>query len=528
MAKRKEPATPIEHPELKHPSTQRAKEVDGDTPYNELKELLESQKTDRQVEVVLHWFRSKDLRIYDNRALHDAAETAKEADAPLICAYLHCPAELNWHGTSPARTDFIIKNLQLIQQELKELDIPLVFLEASERNKIVPTIVDFIKDNEISHVFANYEYEVDELRRDLKLLKHGSEEKFQVALRHDQTVVEPLTILTGSGKPMKVFTPYHKAWCAEVAGDPTLLDTVPAPSKNSSNAKKKVVKLFESKAPKAPKEKQFVSNEERDRIRNLWPAGHKAGIDRMQRFVDQIDNYAATRSNPAKNSTSRMSPYFAAGVVSVREVLQLVKKYNGNSADFSQSAADPGVYGWVREIVFRELYRQTLLDTPHMSMSMPTNLKFDFVHWEDDEEGYKRWEEGTLGVPFVDAGMRQISTEKYMHNRLRMNVSSYLYCNLLINYRRGERFFASTGWEPSYTVFNPVSQAEKNDPDGEYIRKWIPELRGVKGKAVFDPYHRLPKEEFEKLGYPAPYVDWSETKARAIERFKSDMRNAEP
>lgn len=77
-------------------------------------------------------------------------------------------------------------------------------------------------------------------------------------------------------------------------------------------------------------------------------------------------------------------------------------------------------------------------------------------------------------------------------------------------------------------MFNPVSQAEKNDPDGEYIRKWIPELRDVKGKAVFDPYHRLPKEEFEKLGYPAPYVDWSETKARAIERFKSDMRDAEP
>lgn len=539
MAKRKEPATAVEHPELKHPSTTRAKEVDADTPYHELKARLESQKTDHEVTGVLHWFRSKDLRIHDNRALHDAAETAKEAGTPLICAYLHCPAELNWHGTSPARTDFIIENLELMQQELKELDVPLVFLGASERDQIVPTIVDFIKNNKVSHVFANHEYEVDELRRDLKLLKHGSEEQFQFALRHDQTVMEPLTMLTGGGKPMKVFTPYHKAWCAEVAGDPTLLDTVPAPAKNSSDAKKKIAKLFDSEAPKAPKEKQFTSDEERDHVRKMWPAGHKAGMDRLQSFLDQIGNYAATRSNPAKNSTSRMSPYFAAGVVSVREALQLVKKCNGNSTDFSQSAADPGVYGWVREIVFRELYRQTLLDTPHMSMSMPTNLKFDFVQWEDDEEGYKRWEEGTLGVPFVDAGMRQIAAEKYMHNRLRMNVSSYLYCNLLINYRRGERYFASTlidwdlannhqGWEPSYTVFNPVSQAEKNDPDGEYIRKWIPELRDVKGKAVFDPYHRLPKEEFEKLGYPAPYVDWSETKARAIERFKSDMRDAEP
>jgi deoxyribodipyrimidine photo-lyase len=139
------------------------------------------------------------------------------------------------------------------------------------------------------------------------------------------------------------------------------------------------------------------------------------------------------------------------------------------------------------------------------------------VQWEDDEEGYRRWEEGTLGVPFVDAGMRQIKHKAYMHNRLRMNVSSYLYCNL-IDYRRGERYFAETlidwdlsnntqGWESSYTVFNPVSQAEKNYPEGEYIRKWVPELKDVKGKAVFDPYNRLSKEAFERLGYPKPYID---------------------
>lgn len=120
-----------------------------------------------------------------------------------------------------------------------------------------------------------------------------------------------------------------------------------------------------------------------------------------------------------------------------------------------------------------------------------------------------------------------------------MNVSSYLYCNLLIDYRRGERYFAETlvdwdlnnntqGWESSYPVFNPVSQAERNDPDGEYIRRWVPELRNVKGKTVFDPYNRLAKEEFEKLGYPEPYVDWQETKQRAMERFKTDMKDAEP
>jgi deoxyribodipyrimidine photo-lyase len=234
-----------------------------------------------------------------------------------------------------------------------------------------------------------------------------------------------------------------------------------------------------------------------------------------------------------------MSAYFSAGMVSVREALSKVMEYNSGSSDFGTSGASAGVASWVREIVFRELYRQTTLTTPHTVMNMPQNLKFDFVKWETDEEGWKKWHEGKTGVPFVDAGMRQLNHEAYMHNRLRMNVSSYLYCNLLIDYRRGERYFAETlidwdlsnntqGWEPSYTVFNPVSQAEKNDRNGDYIRKWVPELKDVKGKAVFAPHARLSKAEFDKLGYPRPHVDWNETKARVMERFKRDMKDAEP
>jgi deoxyribodipyrimidine photo-lyase len=538
MSKREQP----EHPETTHPTTKRAKEVDANTPYEQLTRLLSDQGERKGVQNVLHWFRSKDLRIHDNRALHAASEFAKKSDKPLLCVYLNCPAEFRWHGTSPARTDFIFENLRLMQKGLVDLDIPIVFLEATERDEIVPTVSKFIRENNISHVFANYEYEVDELRRDIKFLREANSESngFQVSLHHDQTVIEPGTMLTGGGKPMKVFTPYHKAWLAEVQSDPSLLDTVPAPSRNSAPAKKAIQTHFNSPVPDPPKEKQFPNEEERKSIRKLWPAGHEAAMARLNDFLEnKIEDYAATRSNPAKDTTSRLSPYFSAGVISIRETLTAVRKANGDSVDFSQSHGPPGIAGWVRELVFRELYRQTTLTTPHTAMNMPQNLKFDFVQWEDDEEGYKRWEEGTLGVPFVDAGMRQIKAEAWMHNRLRMNVSSYLYCNLLIDYRRGERYFAETlidwdlnnntqGWEPSYTVFNPVSQAERNDPDGDYIRKWVPELKDVKGKAIFDPYNRLSKEDFEKLDYPSPYVDWHETKQRALARFKTDMKDADP
>jgi deoxyribodipyrimidine photo-lyase len=535
-----------DRPEQKHPSTKRAKEVDApETPYHELRSLLGDQQPLKDAKRTMHWFRSKDLRLHDNRALNAASQFAKASNAPLLCAYVNCPAEFRWHGTSPARTDFIMENLALMKSELQKLDIPLVFLEAGERGDIVPTIINFVRENDVSHVFANFEYEIDELRRDIQVLKAASggnvkPKGFHLSMHHDQTVMEPGTMLTDAGKAMKVFTPYHRAWLAEVKANPSLVDTVAAPSKNTAEAKKELERFFDSPVPEPPKEKQFSSDEERDRIRQLWPSGHQAAVDRLTHFLDdKIVDYAATRSQPARDSTSRLSAYLSAGVISVREILTAVRERNGGSTDFSQSGCDAGMAGWVRELVFRELYRQTTVDTPHTSMNMPQNLKFAFVNWEDDEEGYKRWEEGTLGVPFVDAGMRQIKHEAYMHNRLRMNVSSYLYCNLLVDYRRGERYFAETlidwdlsnntqGWEPSYTVFNPVSQAEKNDPAGDYIRKWIPELKDVKGKAIYDPYHRLDKNEFEKLGYPAPYVDWKETKQRCIERFKRDMKDAEP
>lgn len=534
MSKRSDP----EHPELTHPSTKRAKQVDQDTPYDALREQLDTQAPEKEISKVAHWFR-RDLRIQDNLSLHAAAERAKGAKRPLICFYLNCPEWIEWHGLSPARLDFMNETLVGVQAELKGLNIPLVYITADKRHEIVPVILKFLKDNGVSHLYANFEYEVDELRRDAKLLK-TADDNFHVSLYHDQCVMEPGTMTTSSGGPMKVFTPYHKAWLAEVKRNPGLLNTVPAPSGVDSSTSKKVFALFDSKLPDIPKGKQFRSEEERKRVRKLWPAGHQAGMRRMDHFLnDKIEDYLATRSQPAADSTSRMSPYFAAGVVSVREALSKVKEYNRGSSDFSESRCRPGVYSWVREIVFRELYRQTTLTTPHTSMNLPQNLKFEFVQWEDDEEGFKKWYEGKTGVPFIDAGMRQLNHEAYMHNRLRMNVSSYLYCNLLIDYRRGERYFAETlvdwdlnnntqGWEPSYTVFNPVSQAEKNDPNGDYIRKWVPELRNVKGKAIFSPHDRLSKEEFKKLGYPAPHVDWKETKARAIERFKNDMKDAVP
>ncbi|KAF2856459.1 Cryptochrome/photolyase FAD-binding domain-containing protein [Plenodomus tracheiphilus IPT5] len=524
--------------ELGHTTTKRARQVDENLPHDQLQEALGAQNEVKEVKKVAHWFHPKDLRIQDNTALHHASELAQKNKKLLVCLYVNCAADESWHGTSPARVDFMYEGLKIMQKELKELNIPLVFLECENRKDIVSTAVSWFKEQDISHVFGNIEYEIDELRRDIKLVKTKGDD-IQVSLHHDQTVVEPGTMLTGSGKPMKIFTPYFKAWLDILKSQPELLDTNPAPAANPSSAKRDLKPLFDTPAPKPAKDKLFENEEQKKRIRKLWPPGYNSASSRMDTFLKRISTYSTTRSDPSKDSTSRLSPYLSSGMYSVRSALRRVADYNKGSTDFHDSVASPGVWAWVREIVFRELYRQTTLCTPHTSMNLPQNLKFEFVQWEDDEVNWEKWVKGTTGEPFVDAGMRQLAHEGWMHNRLRMNVSSYLYCNLLLDYRRGERYFAETlidwdlsnntqGWEPSYTVFNPVSQAEKNDPEGDYIRRWVPELKDVQGKAVFAPHARLGKAEFEKLGYPVPCVDWKQTKARCLERFKRDMHDAEP
>ncbi|KAF2720360.1 hypothetical protein K431DRAFT_270784 [Polychaeton citri CBS 116435] len=527
---------------LRHPSTKRAKEIDSDAPYDQLCELIDKTKGNAEKvkpRNILHWFRSKDLRQEDNRGLHAASQKAQEGKGSLLTMYLFSPSDMEWHGTSAARCDFILESLKIVKDQLEGKNIPLAIVTAQERGDKADEVMKFIKKHDISHVYANMEYEVDELRRDLKVARQIKEEKELVFdVLHDQTAVVPGTLTTGSGGPMKVFTPYHKSWLAETKDDPSLFeDLKPAPEGNAPSAKKDFDGLFQSKVPDMPESKPFDSKEERERLRKMWPAGHQAGMERLKTFLDKkVENYVSDRSKPASDPSSRLSPYFSAGVVSVREVLAETKKWN-NGEHFDDG--DSGVNSWVREIVFREFYRQVLVTTPHTSMNLPQNMKFDFVEWEDDEEGWKKWKTGTTGYPFVDAGMRQLNHEAYMHNRLRMNTSSFLRANMLIDYRRGERYFAerlvdwdlsnnTQGWEPSYTIFNPVVQAEKCDPEGAYIRKWVPELKDVEGKAVFDPFNRLSKDEFKKLGYPEPHVDFRESQQRAKERYKKDLADADP
>ena len=275
-------------PALQRPSVKRAKEIDEDTPYEYLKDLLEKNKSDHKPRNVLHWFRSKDIRQEDNVALHAASQKAKEGSGSLITMYLHSPKDVEWHGTSPARVDFILESLKILKKQLEEKNIPLAIIEAEERNQKGEKVMKFVEEHDVSHVYANMEYEVDELRRDINFAKKAQEQKdLSFEVLHDQTVVTPGELTTGAGGPIRVFTPYHKAWLAETKSDPSWFDTVPAPQENDENAAQEFKKLFDSKVPDLPESKQFASNQERDRLRKMWPAGHEAGMDRLAKFLDK-------------------------------------------------------------------------------------------------------------------------------------------------------------------------------------------------------------------------------------------------
>lgn len=338
---------------LKHPSRKRAREIDEHLPMDELEDVLGDNKSSGSSKNILHWFRSKDLRQEDNIALKAASEKAESADGILITVYLHSPEDLEWHGTSPARCAFMTESLSILQKQLQDKHIPLYILTAEQRSDKTSKIVNFIKENDISHVFANYEYEVDELRRDISIAKHLQEENISFELFHDQTVVAPRAITPSSGKPHRVFTPYYKAWSAHIADNPGLLDLVDAPSGNDKSAVSSHKKLFESKVPTVPECQSFKSDEEKKRIMQLWPPGNEAGLDRMDDFLkNKVEAYKQNRSRPDLDPSSRLSPYISAGVVSVRQLLSKAKEHNGGNTDFA--AGDAGVRSWVREIVFRE------------------------------------------------------------------------------------------------------------------------------------------------------------------------------
>jgi deoxyribodipyrimidine photo-lyase len=268
----------------------------------------------------------------------------------------------------------------------------------------------------------------------------------------------------------------------------------------------------------------------------LWPAGERAAAKRLEAFVDgRISRYKTDRELPGVDGTSTLSPYLAVGAISPRQCLKAAVEWNKGKL----SGGHPGADQWIAELIWREFYRHVLVAFPRVCMGRAFKSETDRIRWRYDEGEFAAWCEGRTGYPIVDAAMRCLNATGWMHNRLRMVAAMFLAKDLLIDWRWGEKYFmqrlvdgdlasnnggwqwsASTGTDaaPYFRIFNPVSQSRKCDPEGVFIRKWVPELAGVSGDEVHDP-SELPPLVRAGLRYPEKMVDHGEARERVMSAF---------
>ncbi|RDA95616.1 hypothetical protein CP533_1097 [Ophiocordyceps camponoti-saundersi (nom. inval.)] len=533
-------------PEMSNDRARAYREGDILRPIDDLFSALEDtakQRKDVAVDkAVVHWFKT-DLRLRDNKALAMASEMAKSADVPLICVYLVSPQDFEAHLTAPVRVDFVLRTLDVLQRDLAKLDIPL-YVESVEKRKTLPDrILELMGDWGSNHLFANMEYEVDELRREAHMVRDLSENGKAFDVVHDSCVVPPGRLRSGAGKQYAVYSPWYRAWVAHVHDNLDLLELFDPPAKNSKNARTRFKKLFDCSIPDAPQSKR-LSAEDKKRYKALWPCGEHAAMDRLEKFCEEkIGSYHNKRNIPSDDGTSSLSVHLASGTISARTCVRTARDSNKTK---KLNGGNEGIQTWISEVAWRDFYKHVLVNWPYVCMNKPFKPEYSNISWSYDEDDFAAWCEGRTGFPIVDAAMRQLNSLGYMHNRCRMIVASFLAKDLLIDWRKGERYFMehlvdgdfasnNGGWgfsasvgvdpQPYFRIFNPLLQSEKFDPTGEYIRKWVPELKDLDDKQIHDPYGRSGATKAKKSGYPKPLVEHKNVRERALKAYKEGIEN---
>jgi deoxyribodipyrimidine photo-lyase len=465
----------------------------------------------------LVWFR-EDLRIHDHTALYHAS---KECDGGLLGLYIIDPHAWRQHQMARCRIQFLLAGLQELSETLQKRGIPL-HIEIVKNTREVPhKISALMKKYQLKKLFFNRQYEVNEQNRDQAVVDQWVQQDYFWESYDDTVILAPGTVLTKSGEPFVVFTPFKKAWQNQFmrAG---LSATYPLPKKQRNEGS--------FPAHRVPVFDEFSSPIQ-------WPAGENEARRRLKYFLaHHLTHYHQQRDFPALTATSQLSPYLSAGMISPRQCFLAALAYNQGRMD----GGDPGALAWMNELIWREFYKHLLVAFPRLSKHQPYRLETDQLPWRSDQKAFLAWTQGKTGYPFVDAGMRQLAQTGWMHNRLRMVTAMYLTKNLFLDWRLGETYFiqhlidgdlaannggwqwsASTGTDavPYFRVFNPVLQSERFDPQGIFIRRYCPELQALDNWAIHDPHHRAPLLVRQGV-YPAPTVDLAMSRRKAIAEFK--------
>ncbi len=470
----------------------------------------------------LVWFR-RDLRASDHSALSAALEHSTRG---VVGLFVVDAAFWQQHHEASIKVDFWLRNLAALKARLEALGIPLKVIDTAHAPTLPEAVVALARRLECDTLHFHREYEVNEVARDRAVRAFCLEAGLKVCAYHDRVILPPGALRTGSGTPYGVFTPYRRAWEKVVAHN--LERVLPEPAAQTP------LHIESDTLPDAVA--GFTSHVPLGEAATRYPAGEEAAHAKLKRFMrTAAPAYVEGRNVPSREGTSGLSPYLAAGILSPRQCLEAACK-----ASNGHPFATEGISTWVSELIWREFYTHLLCDYPRLSRGRPFKLATDAIDWRDSEVDFRAWCDGKTGFPIVDAAMRALKGTGFMHNRLRMIVAMFLTKDLLIDWRRGEHFFmthlvdgdlsannggwqwsASTGTDaqPYFRVFNPTTQGETYDPDGSFIRKWLPELAHLDNKTLHDPHARGAK--LSATVYPRPIVNHAEARLRAIATFKA-------
>jgi deoxyribodipyrimidine photo-lyase len=322
-------------------------------------EARESTESVKANAAVVHWFKS-DLRLHDNRSLQTAYQVACDNGIPLIALYIFSPEDLTAHICSAPRVDLTIRTLALLRRDLDELDIPF-YMETQQRRSDIPSrIVDLCRQWGANHLFANLEYEVDELRREAQLVGLCSRNGVKFNTVHDTCVVPPGLLTSQQGKQYAVYSPWYRSWVAFLKKNPDYLELVDKPGVNPGNPRQYFEELFGCDVPAAPKNKQ-LSDEEKKHFRTLYPEGEHEALRRLEEFLrEKAGDYENARNKLAGAHTSILSPYFASGALSARAAVVKASQKNNNQLDRNE----PGFVSWISEVAWRDFYKHVLVHWP--------------------------------------------------------------------------------------------------------------------------------------------------------------------
>jgi deoxyribodipyrimidine photo-lyase len=464
---------------------------------------------------ILHWFR-KDLRLDDNTAL---SEAAREAGGDVVPFYASEPAILGRDDIAATRVRFVLEALAGLAARIEAAGSRL----ALDHGEAVETVVRAARAAGAGAVSWNDEYEPALRRRDDAVEAALRGAGIGVRRFHDRLLVPPGEVLTTTGTPFTVYTPFRRA-CE------TLPVSWPLPATTR----------FATHALPTPPLATLDRLGFEEPASERWPGGETAARGRLERFVGHgLPRYASHRDVPAEPAVSRLSADLKFGTLSVRTVVRAVQ-----AAARAGAAPREAVDKFVAELRWRDFYAHVLWHFPHVEHGC-FRREYDAIAWLGDPAHLARWIAGATGYPLVDAGMRELIATGFVHNRVRMVVASFLTKDLLLDWRLGERHFMkhlidgdlasnNGGWQwaagtgtdaqPYFRIFNPVLQGEKFDPGGAYVRRWVPELARVPARWIHRPWEAPPlalAEAGVTLGetYPAPLVDHGEQRAKALAMY---------